>query len=90
MRVITLGVYVFLFFFLFCFVFFFFCFVIFRIFFLSATPLIVFFLFSLQKEKGGGAQSYNLEERKGSLETLKEIAKLYQTSNEPVTCLLAG
>ena len=45
-----------------------------------------FFLLSLGKK----AQSYSLEERKRILETFKEIVKINQSSNEPVTCHFAG
>ena len=52
-------------------------------------PLLIdwFFFTSFAKKK---AQSYSSEERKGRLETLKEIVKMNQGSNEPVTCYFAG
>ena len=49
--------------------------------------LLISLSFGLKKEN---TQSYSLDEHKRSLKPRKEIVKLYQTSKEPVTSLLAG
>ena len=54
---------------------------------LLLLSLLISLSFGLKKEN---TQSYSLDEHKRSLKARKEIVKLYQTSKEPVTSLLAG